>query len=107
MKNTNIDRAHKVNPKKKKKNVKKRENANNKKSGTIFLRLTNYEDKNLILSNSNKLKEKDTYINEGYRKETTELREELLKEITKHRKEGKNALLNHGLAVVRSKNEQK
>ena len=98
MKNTNIDRAHKVNPKKKK-NVKKRENANNKKSGTILLRLTNYEDKNLILSNSNKLKEKDIYINEGYRKETTELREELLKEITKHRKEGKNALLNHGVKM--------
>ena len=48
-----------------------------KHSRTIALRLANFQDKNIILTNLYKLKGSDVYINRDFNRETMEFRKKL------------------------------
>ena len=67
-----IKRTHRTKEKRTRNNV-----AGKKQARTIVIRLANYKDKSMILRNVHKLKESETFINEDFSKQTTDLRKEL------------------------------
>ena len=90
-----IERAHRT-----KKNYKDK---NKKCPRTIALRLANFNDKNIILKNKNKLKESDVYINKDF---SRELRKKLLEEVKQLRSDDKFAYLNYRSIITRDQGKK-
>ena len=72
---------------------------------TIVIKLANYKDKSMILRNV-KLKGSNIFINEGFSKQTTDLRKELWREVKQLRSEGKIAYLNYRTVVTKRRDNE-
>ena len=77
-----------------------------KRPRTIALRLVNVKDKSIMMKNVSKLKGSDLYINEGFSRETTELKKKLWNEVKQLRLEGKFAYLNYRSIIARDQGKK-
>lgn len=73
----------------------------NGKNRVIIARFTNYKTKEVILKNSNKLKDTGFYINEDFAEETQKLRASLVPEMKRMRAEGKFAIIKFDKLIVK------
>eukprot|EP00111_Clytia_hemisphaerica_P011819 TCONS_00034738-protein len=68
---------------------------------TIIFKLQSWKDKEIILKNSNKLKNTGFFINEDYSDETMAIRKNLFKDMKKERDNGKFARVIYDKLIVR------
>ena len=87
-----IERAHRV--------KRRNENGENRYPRTIVLKLLNFEDKETILKNSNKLKGMNIFINEDYSEETMQLRKSLFAQARVIREQGSYAKVVYNRLIV-------
>ena len=96
-----IERAHRTTEKTTRNNT-----ARKNQPRTIVIKLANYKDKYMILSNVHKLKGSDIFINEDFSKQTTDLRKELWKEVKQLCSEGKIVCLNYRTVVTKRRDNE-
>nr|XP_047135285.1 uncharacterized protein LOC124812530 [Hydra vulgaris] len=91
VKGIEIERAHRVGPKKE------------AQSRTIILKLLRFKDKSNILKETHKLKGLSIYVNEDFSQETASLRKKLFTEAKKRKSKEENVIVRYDKLIILKK----